>query len=523
MRSAVLVLVLAGLAGADDLYPRQGNTPLAEGVMVVDSSGDKVVYLDKMLKQRSLPKDVVGRIDEKRTAIHEFVERSDAATTADGVLALIDFAEAENFHKSIFPDLYRRVLSLDPDNERANVALGNVSYEGEWMTPEERDRRIAAAEEEAMRAKGMVQYEGQWVTPEDKEKLEQGLRKYEGRWMTEDQIKEAQGYVKYEGKWVKKDELAILQVIGPAREDTGLGDALQIAQTEHYAVMGDLAAAEMQTLADTMEKLFVEWTRLFPADRDSRILEGKHRVFVFRKARPYQLLVRARYERQKATEHWSENFARTEEERMKMRLRETSFWDVQPYVVSGHVQMPDPFEALKAHCVHFGANALVTRHARTRFPTWWLNEGIAYWFEKRITGTIQTFNGDVGAAGGYANQNPLDTNKANPWLDATRWEDLLVALIREGRDPPLDRMKSKVLFGSENRLGAQDLAKAWSLVSFLIQDDPEKFAAFLDECKGGSGSEVEREAAAVILHYGSYDKIEQGWRAWALNGFRAVR
>ena len=58
------------------------------------------------------------------------------------------------------------------------------------------------------------------------------------------------------------------------------------------------------------------------------------------------------------TAGWSDAFAREEEERMKLRQRETSFWLVDPEILSGHVQMPDPYEGLRAHCVHFGANVL---------------------------------------------------------------------------------------------------------------------------------------------------------------------
>ena len=34
---------------------------------------------------------------------------------------------------------------------------------------------------------------------------------------------------------------------------------------------------------------------------------------------------------------------------------------------------------------------------------------------------------------------------------------------------------------------------------------------------------VEREVLAVIKHYGSYRKIEEGWKAYALNNFRIPR
>ena len=112
------------------------------------------------------------------------------------------------------------------------------------------------------------------AAPEDKAKLEKGLRKHKGLWMTEDQIKEDEGFVKFEGKWVKKDEVEVLAVIEPVRQDSGLGDALKVKQTEHFAVLGDLDDAEMDALGQQMERLYAEWLRLFPAAKDSSIVAG---------------------------------------------------------------------------------------------------------------------------------------------------------------------------------------------------------------------------------------------------------
>jgi hypothetical protein len=206
---------------------------------------------------------------------------------------------------------------------------------------------------------------------------------------------------------------------------------------------------------------------------------------------------------------------------MKLRLKETSFWEIYPGAMSAHVQMPDPFESLKAHCIHFAANVLATRHHGPTFPTWWLNEGLAYYFERKITGTIQTFNTDVGGGGGYSNQGPVDANQQNPWLDATKWKDLILGMVRTGRDPKLEKMKGKVLYGSKNRLDHKDIAKAYTVVTFLLQDDIKKFAAFFKDAKTGDGANaVENETAAALKHYKSYREIDKRWKAYALNGFR---
>jgi len=519
-RTLAGLLVLAAVAAADVIYVN--GRAFARGVKVVDEAGEKVVYVDKSLKERSFPKRLVDRVVKKRSDVHEYFDRYEAAEDADAVMALAAWAAEAKFKRPVVDALHRRALELDPAHADANRAVGNVEHEGEWMTPAERDRRVREAEEAAMRAKGLVRWKDRWVTPEDKAKLEQGLRKHDGRWMTEDQIKEAQGLVELDGKWVRKDRLEVVEATSRARKDTGLGARLGVVTTDHVIVMGDLPPAQLDDLAKTMERLVAEFERVLPDARNSDLLAGRYRLYAFRKAGPYRRFVRARFDRLKQEGTHSKRWLQEEERRMKLRMRETSFWEVQPYPISAHVQMPDPFEALKSHCVHFGANVLAWRYSRTRFMTWWLTEGIGYYFEKKVTGTIQTYSSDIGAAK-YAQQGPVDPAK-NPWVDASKWPALLSNLVRTGRDPKLDRMKGKNLHDPKNLLKAPDLAKALTVVAFLIQDDVKTFREFMHAVKNGGPSDpIEREVSAVIKHYGSYRKLEERWKVYALNGYRIAR
>jgi len=542
LRLAFLLVLLTLPAAADTLYLKANGKSVAKGVLVIEETDDKYIYLDKSLKQRSYSKSMIGRMTRERTDIHEYRERFAALKTGEDAVALALWAGKKRFRKNVIADTYAKAVELDPDNAAAREALGHVQYKGEWMTPDERMKRIEGDEADAMRAKGLVRYKDQWVTPEDKDMLVQGLVKHEGKWMTPDQVKEAQGFIKFGGKWVKKDELELQKLLTPARRATGLGDRLQLHQTEHYAILGDLQPAQLEIMGKTMEKLLAEWQRVFPSARTNRdLLPGKARVYVFKKARPYQKLCKWVYDQYEKANARSKEQLKLEKARMKLRQRETSFWEVQfervneagkeyggtttEEVMSAHVQMPDPFEGLKAHCVHFGANILATRHDGVRFPTWWLNESLAYYFEIKVTGSAQTFSLSVGGGGmGYSANNPVMEGEKNPWLDSANWQAKLLTMVRTGNDPKLDRIKGKDLFDNKNRLSAQDLAKGWSVVTFLMLDNGKKFAQFFHDAKNGpGGSPVEREVSAVIKHYGSYRKIEERWKAYALNNFRIPR
>ncbi|MCZ6572008.1 MAG: hypothetical protein O7C98_02455 [Planctomycetota bacterium] len=534
--SAFLLLVLSGPAAADEVVLTSGKA--IKDVKVIEETDAKVVYVNRRLKKVTYPKSIVRSVVRKHSVIHDYDERLAAATDADAVMELAAWAAAQKFHKTVIRRLNERAVQLNPQHPAANQALGRVQHKGEWMTPADRDARAREDEAAQKRAEGLVEHEGQWVTPADKEKLEQGLRQYKGEWKTADQIKEAQGYVKYGGEWVRKDELAVKRLLGPARRATGLGKRLQLEISDHYAVLGDLEAKKLKNVAKTMEKLYAEWLRVFPSSKDENLLEGKHRVYVFRKNPPYRRLARWAFEQQKQSQRWDPARLRMEKVRTSLRQRVTSFWEVHfkrvnpqgdqygradTEIMSAHVQMPDPYEGLRAHCVHFGGNILVTRFVNAyRFPTWWLNEGIAYYFEKRITGKIHTFSADVGG-GGYTSGD-IEGDRKNPWLDTDNWPGQLAGLVQKRRDPQLQKMKGKDIFSDSNRLTAQELAKAWSVVTYLIHSDAKKFEAFVRDAKQGPGdTAVERETASVIKHYGGYDKVEKGWRKYVGNNFRIVR
>ena len=300
IRSILLFAFVCGASLADDIYAKQGTSPMAKDVIVLEQTSDKIHYLDKRLKKRALSMAMVGRVERKRCVLHEYKDKEGAAKTADEFMALAAWAKSRKFHKDVLRLTHERALAVDPNHEGANLALGRVRYKGEWMTPVQRTERMGQDADAEKRAKGLVEYRGEWITREDKARLERGLVKYKGAWMTQDQMKREMGYVKHDGKWVRKDDLAVLQLVGPARKATGLGDRLKLVQTTHCVVMGDLPPENLKQLADSMERLLAEWYRLWPKAKDTDLVAGKYRLYVFKKNRPYQKLVKAEYAKLKA-------------------------------------------------------------------------------------------------------------------------------------------------------------------------------------------------------------------------------
>jgi hypothetical protein len=57
-------------------------------------------------------------------------------------------------------EAWTQVLALAPDDPEANAALGRVLVDGRWVT-----------EEEGFRARGYVEFEGEWMTPAERQMI----------------------------------------------------------------------------------------------------------------------------------------------------------------------------------------------------------------------------------------------------------------------------------------------------------------------------------------------------------------
>lgn len=145
------VTLLAVASSADVLHLRTGGR--VEGVIVRETPSS--ITLDVGMGEVSLPKSSVIKIERKDSALSEYRTRlaSLRSGDVDGLADLARFA-GENGLRNEARLMWARVLSLEPGNVEAHLALGHVLVGGTYMD-----------EAEANRAQGLIQFEGRWMTP----------------------------------------------------------------------------------------------------------------------------------------------------------------------------------------------------------------------------------------------------------------------------------------------------------------------------------------------------------------------
>lgn len=103
----------------------------------------------------------------------------------------------------------RQILKLEPNHEDANLALGNIKYEGKWF-PSQKKVDEYKKEQEAKQAKsdGLVDYKGKRVPPADVPFLEKGLVKDDaGNWVDGEEYKrQKEGWVRQDLEWIQPQE-----------------------------------------------------------------------------------------------------------------------------------------------------------------------------------------------------------------------------------------------------------------------------------------------------------------------------
>ena len=137
----------------------------------------------------------------------------------------------------------------------------------------------------------------------------------------------------------------------------------------------------------------------------------------------------------------------------------------------------------------------------------WLDEGLAYYYTAKVLDTTGTYC--VGLKhGDYANQFK-EEGGMKKWDQSDNWKPLVKATVQKKNDVALRLIMNQKMY--EMQFDAS--VKAWSVCSWLMELDREKFMTFLK-------SAGEPGAKQDIQLQNTFDKgieeLEKTWQAWVL-------
>jgi len=154
VRALALSLALASAALADEVVLKNGSSFSG----IIREEGDRVV-VEMDFGTMSFRKVDVRSISKGSDPYSEFETRAKTATDVKGLLELAAWAKEKGLGTKA-TDLYRRILTLDPDQADARKALGYEKVAGQWL-----------AGDDLMVARGFVKVNGRWLVKETAELL----------------------------------------------------------------------------------------------------------------------------------------------------------------------------------------------------------------------------------------------------------------------------------------------------------------------------------------------------------------
>src|SRR5579883_3423613 len=193
---ASLAFAIPFTAFAEDVVTKTDGGKL-KGKVLVDAPD--VVKIKTAGGVITLPRDEVQSVQREKDVAEQLstrIKEIEKAQTAAKWLELAGWCDEHDLWVAEL-DALKKVVKLDPDNEKAWVQLGYRQLKGKWVP-----------EGEYYAAQGWSQVDGRWVSPQDKEKLDQGLVKWGGdEWVTKEEAdrreKAAEAEAEHERQGVK--------------------------------------------------------------------------------------------------------------------------------------------------------------------------------------------------------------------------------------------------------------------------------------------------------------------------------
>lgn len=503
-----LLLVLAGPAGADVVVLDDGRE--IEGIVLEANS--KEVVLDTGLAKLTFPRSKVVDIVYKKTREQIYEEKLAASETADDFHALALWCR-ENGMRVKAKKLFERAIEVDSQHAASRKELGHVLYQGEWMTPEERDRRQAADREAEMHARGLVRWKDRWVTPDEKDKLERGLVQYEGRWMTLEESMRLQGYLPHGDGWIARSEAVARRRADAAGKAAGM--PFQVVADDVALIGGPVPMTALELLSKGARTGRQAFDALYGVEPGLGLFGGDlPELYVFGVADAPYLATLEEFAATTDTlyEGWSQ----------AARNAHGYFW-VDPYPLSVARQWHRGEQDLYGHTYHHWGHLLVgSLDYDGRLLPVWYEEALAALIEFRVHGLNRVFcrSNLMSSGGTSAGRREGDMDPAR--MRDGEWRAFLLDGLATGTVLAFDKLAQLEL----HNLEMIDVAAGMGILEWVEQRGEAALGRFHDELRKGAPPAPERNLLEGTKRQAVYDaafraatgmgfhEADQEWRQW---------
>lgn len=522
-------LFAAAWAQADVIVHKDGRR--IEGT-ITSEAGGKLKIKTSFGELEFARADIVS-IERGKTTAQDYADREKACKTAEDFYQLGLWAQKKLMYAETRACM-KKATELDPHHALAQQFFGRVLYKGEWMSPEDRDKKQKSDEEAEMLALGLVRWQDQdgnvrWVTPDEKAHLDKHEVLVEGKWIPFEVAQHLKGLQEFDHRWLPAAEAF-------ARADEAIVEG--ITHVHYHVVLSDDACLAGPQSEDDLQAVAAglnrgrEW---FDATLQSAPGLG---LFGGRRAEFY--LFTSNDEYVNTVDHFASLTTTVTPEWAEAVKKTHGFlwWD--PYPLSSARQWNRPEDDLVGHCYHHWGHLLLNRLGYDgRLLPPWFDEGFAAVMEFRVHERNAVYcRGMKGekpdgptTGGGAPHKNdtkagkaPAKTAPVAPFdpkaMRNGQWKAALAAGISEV--PAFDELASLQF----NELEMSDIAASMGIVQWLESLGPGTLRKFLDVLRKDAPPSPTRVHALSWERDNMYDEAfkaaagmtrkeaDAAWRTW---------
>lgn len=518
------VFVLAAGARGDVLTHKDGRR--IEGT--ITSEADGKIKIKTEFGELEFARADITRVEKGKTRATEFSEREAACKTAEDYYQLGLWAQQKRMTRDT-KRCMSKALELDPRHTLAHQFFGHVLYKGDWLTPEERDKRQRADEEADMKARGLVRYQDRWVTPDEQSHLEKNEVLVDGKWLAFDAAQRTKGLELFESAWLPRAEALARIDVAAAEKAANL--TFQRFLGPDAIVCGPQSLDELKAIADGLAVGRAWFDTTFQSKPGLELFGGRLAEFyMFSVNEPYVGTV----------DHFA-SLTTTVPPGWADVVKKTHgylWWD--PYPLSSVRQWNRSADDVVGHDYHHWGHLLLNRLGYDgRLLPPWFDEGVAALLEFRSHQRNSVFcrgqKGDppVGPSTGgmppkkggtKAGKAPVGTTAVTPFdpkaMREGNWRGALVAGLSDL--PAFDKLASLQF----NELESADIAASMGIVEWLEAQSPGALRRFLDVLRKTAPlaptrvlpnsferERVYQEAFQSAAGMG-WKEADQAWRRW---------
>ena len=460
LAAALLVVAFTALTSADVLHMKDGRR--VEGQITKETSSE--VTIRTRLGTLDFKTSEIARIERGKSKLEDFEERWQAAKSADDFHTLGLWAEQKRMRKEARKCM-RRAVELDAKHAAANTWLGFVEYKGDWITPEERDKRRVADAEAEMRAKGLVRYADRWVTPEERAKLEAGLVSHEGQWIPFADAQRAKGLEEFGGVWMERTEAI-------ARTHAAHAEVLaEVGFSTHVNAQALIAGPLSSAFLDLVGEGILRGRAWFDEELGARpglalLGDVRAEIYIFgTQSGPYARTI----------DYFASLTPTLPEGWSAAAGKSHGFFWIDPYALSSARQWHRGMDGLAGHCYHHWGHMLLGRlgYDGRLLPPWY-DESFASLCEFNTHGRNAVFCRATTTASGGTVSNRIKQTFDPKLVREGKWREALKRAISEGGVLSF----SKLSVRDYSQLEVVDIATGMGILEWIDSHGDEALAKF---------------------------------------------